>query len=47
MPQASPPMSTRALMPIRLQVNGLPVEAALPPSTLLVDLLRGQLKSAR
>ena len=30
-------------MPIRLQVNGLPVEAALPPSTLLVDLLRGQL----
>ena len=43
MPQASPPMSTPARMPIRLQVNGLPVEAALPPSTLLVDLLRGQL----
>ena len=43
MPQASPPMSTPARMPIRLQVNGLPVEAALPPSTLLVDVLRGQL----
>jgi carbon-monoxide dehydrogenase small subunit len=36
-------MSTQALMPIRLQVNGLPVELALPPSTLLVDVLRGQL----
>ena len=43
MPQASPSMSTPALMPIRLQVNGLPVELALPPSTLLVDVLRGQL----
>ena len=36
-------MSTPARRPIRLQVNGRPVEAALPPSTLLVDLLRGQL----
>jgi carbon-monoxide dehydrogenase small subunit len=30
-------------MPIRLHVNGLPVELALPSSTLLVDVLRGQL----
>lgn len=36
-------MSIKTLMPIRLQVNGQPVEAALPPSTLLVDLLREQL----
>jgi len=43
MPESRPPMSTPALMPIRLQVNGLPVELALPPSTLLVDVLRGQL----
>ena len=43
MPQASPPMSTPALLPIRLQVNGLTVELALPPSTLLVDVLREQL----
>ena len=43
MPGTRPPMSTQALMPIRLQVNGLPVELALPPSTLLVDVLRGQL----
>ena len=43
MPQASPSMPTPALLPICLQVNGLPVEMALPPSTLLVDVLRGQL----
>ena len=43
MPQASPSMPTPALLPICLQVNGLPVEVALPPSTLLVDLLREQL----
>jgi carbon-monoxide dehydrogenase small subunit len=36
-------MPTPALLPICLQVNGLPVEMALPPSTLLVDVLRGQL----
>ena len=43
MPETRPPMPTPALLPICLQVNGLPVEVALPPSTLLVDLLREQL----
>ena len=43
MPETRPFMSVKTLMPIRLQVNGQPVEAALPPSTLLVDVLRGQL----
>lgn len=36
-------MSARPHIPIRLQVNGLPVEVAAPSSTLLVDLLRGNL----
>jgi carbon-monoxide dehydrogenase small subunit len=36
-------MSVKPLMPIRLMVNSQPVEAALSPSTLLVDLLREQL----
>ena len=43
MPETRPFMSVKPLMPIRLQVNGLPVEVALAPSTLLVDVLRGQL----
>ena len=43
MPHDSPPMPANKLVSIRLQVNGQPVETALPPSTLLVDLLREQL----
>ena len=36
-------MSVKPLVPISLQVNGRPVALAVPPSTLLVDLLREQL----
>jgi len=36
-------MSVQPLVPISLQVNGQPVDLAVPPSTLLVDLLREQL----
>lgn len=36
-------MSVKPLVPISLQVNGQPVDLAVPPSTLLVDLLREQL----
>ena len=36
-------MSVQPLVPISLQVNGRPVDLAVPPSTLLVDLLREQL----
>ena len=36
-------MSVKPLVPLSLQVNGRPVALAVPPSTLLVDLLREQL----
>jgi carbon-monoxide dehydrogenase small subunit len=36
-------VSVKPLVPISLQVNGQPVDLAVPPSTLLVDLLREQL----
>ena len=36
-------MSVKPLVQVSLQVNGQPVEMALPPSTLLVDFLREQL----
>ena len=36
-------MSVKPLVPLSLQVNGQPVALDVPPSTLLVDLLRGQL----
>ncbi len=36
-------MSVKPLIQVSLQVNGQPVDLAVPPSTLLVDLLREQL----
>ena len=36
-------MSVKPLVQVSLQVNGQPVDLAVPPSTLLVDLLREQL----
>ena len=36
-------MFVKPLVPLSLQVNGRPVALAVPPSTLLVDLLREQL----
>jgi carbon-monoxide dehydrogenase small subunit len=36
-------MSVQPLIQVSLQVNGQPVDLAVPPSTLLVDLLREQL----
>ena len=36
-------MSVKSLVQVSLQVNGQPVDLAVPPSTLLVDLLREQL----
>ena len=36
-------MSVKPLLQVSLQVNGQPVALAVPPSTLLVDLLREQL----